>query len=75
MHVEIVLQLPEISSINLSKHSTKQFRIFAQGTFFKELFRKNISLSCDCHSHVHVDRSEEESIPLVPSNGWLNNST
>ena len=38
-HVAVTFQLLEISSI--ATPNKKQFRIFAQGTFFKGIFREN----------------------------------
>ena len=47
-HVAITFQLLEISSI--ATHNQKQFRIFAQGTFFQSFFRENIGDFTDLHN-------------------------
>ena len=47
-HAAITFQLHEMSYI--SQHPTKQFRIFAQGTFFKGFFREDIGDFTDLHN-------------------------
>ena len=47
-HVAITFQLLEISSI--ATPNKKQFRIFAQGTFFKGVLRENICDFTDQHN-------------------------
>ena len=47
-HVAITFQLLEISSI--ATPNWRQFRIFAQGTFFQVFFRGNIGDFTDLHN-------------------------
>ena len=60
--VAITFQLLEISSIETP--NKKQFRIFAQGTFFKGFFRENISDFTDLHN-------EKKSIWKLRLNGTV----
>ena len=54
-HVAITFQLHEMSTITTSNQ--KQFRIFAQGTFFKGFFMENIS----DFSNLHNKKNNSES--------------
>ena len=48
VHDTITFHLPEMSSITTPNQ--KQFRIFAQGTFFKGFFRENIGDFKELHN-------------------------
>ena len=52
-HVAITFQLLEISSI--ATPNWKQFRIFAQGTFFQVFFRGNIGDFTDLHNEKKIN--------------------
>ena len=54
-HVAITFQLLEMSSVTTPNQ--KQFRTFAQGTFFKEYFRKNIGDFTDLHNEKNQSGS------------------